>query len=302
MGKRLIPRKDLAFAWKFLSFARTVGRDPQRFAHSPEDAAALNVAAQQFQTAVQTAQHPGSRSQTATRAKDAARAEAERLYQRAITRIRAIDGLDAQMRLMAGMSEPVAKKRARTVPQEPPTMQFVRALYDGALPMHELAFGPRGNAHGPKPDGAARIELFVDLIGADEPVPRSPGANDGGRPWYLRSFSRSPIRIVPPICRVPMLVVYWGRWADAVGNVGPWSATVVSRVEGYSPHVRLATRSANPNDRFPVLEDPSQARRAPRYSVVVLEAQQQALIPEQMSAPERAQRRLEGPETVEEAA
>ena len=45
-----------------------------------------------------------------------------------------------------------------------------------------------------------------------------------------------------------------------------------------------------------------QARRAPRDSVVVLEAQQQALLPEQVSVPEREQRRLEGPEAVEEAA
>jgi hypothetical protein len=302
MGKRLIPRKDHEFANKFLGFARRVGTDPQRFAHSADEAATLNEAAQRFQKAVQTAQHPGSQSRMATVAKDEARAEAERLYQRAVKRIRAIDGLDAQLRLAAGMDEPVAKKRARTVPQEPPAMRFVRAQFDGALPMHELSFGPRGNPRGPKPSGAARIELFVDLIGPDEPVPGSPGANDGGRPWYLRSFSRSPIRIVPPICRVPMLVVYWGRWADAVGNVGPWSATVVSRVEGHSPHVRLSSGTRNPNHRVPVLEDPSQARRAPRYSVVVLEAQQRALLPEQVSAPEREQRQLEGPETVEEAA
>ena len=65
---------------------------------------------------------------------------------------------------------------------------------------------------------------------------------------------------MPPICRVSMLVVYWGRWADAVGNVGPWSATVVSRVEGHSPHVWLPGPKG-PNSRFAVLDDRSQARR-----------------------------------------
>lgn len=30
----------------------------------------------------------------------------------------------------------------------------------------------------------------------------------------------------------PMLVLYWGRWADATGAVGPFSRTCVARVEG----------------------------------------------------------------------
>ena len=30
----------------------------------------------------------------------------------------------------------------------------------------------------------------------------------------------------------PRLVVYWARWADARGGVGPFSKTCVARVEG----------------------------------------------------------------------
>ena len=30
-----------------------------------------------------------------------------------------------------------------------------------------------------------------------------------------------------------MRVVYWARWADAKGNVGPFCATVKARVEGW---------------------------------------------------------------------
>jgi hypothetical protein len=51
-----------------------------------------------------------------------------------------------------------------------------------------------------------------------------------------------------------------------------------------------------------MVEDPSRTRRAPQYSVVVLEAQQQALSPQQVALPQDEPRRLEGPETVEEAA
>src|SRR5690242_90192 len=80
------------------------------------------------------------------------------------------------------------------------------------------------------------MELFVDLIPPDEPIPAYPGANLGGRPWYLRSFTRNPIIIAPPMPRVPMRVVYWGRWADSVGNVGPFSATTVGWIEGGTHH------------------------------------------------------------------
>jgi hypothetical protein len=31
----------------------------------------------------------------------------------------------------------------------------------------------------------------------------------------------------------PMLVVYWARWADARGDVGPWSSTCEAGVEGW---------------------------------------------------------------------
>ncbi len=30
-------------------------------------------------------------------------------------------------------------------------------------------------------------------------------------------------------------MVYWGRWADATGEIGRWSQTVTARVEAWSP-------------------------------------------------------------------
>ena len=47
----------------------------------------------------------------------------------------------------------------------------------------------------------------------------------GGLVWYLRSHSTSRFEVAYPM--MPdgraMLVVYWGRWADARGGVGPFS-------------------------------------------------------------------------------
>lgn len=79
-----------------------------------------------------------------------------------------------------------------------------------------------------------RVELFIDLIAPEAEIPTHPGATRAARPFYLRSYTRSPIRLIPPMADVPMRVVYWARWADTAGNVGPFSATAVGWVESGS--------------------------------------------------------------------
>jgi hypothetical protein len=91
-----------------------------------------------------------------------------------------------------------------------------------------------------------RIELFVDLVPPGEPIPTWPGARWGGRTWYLRSFTRSPMTVEYPKCDEPMRVVYWARWADATGATGPWSPTLATRVEGYDAALRPARQLGQP--------------------------------------------------------
>ena len=84
--------------------------------------------------------------------------------------------------------------------------------------------------------GRARLELFVDLVPLNEPIPAHPGERSGGRLWYLRSFTTSRFevdfpRLVVGDRPVPMRVAYWGRWADSTGGVGPFSQTCVSPLE-----------------------------------------------------------------------
>jgi hypothetical protein len=303
MGQRTIPRSDQAFSIRLGVFARSASEAPGRFAMSADDAAAVMAAATRLQAALQEARNPGSRSAVATREKVAARAEAERLYKRALDRLRVADGIDAAARMVAGMRERAERKRARVVPQEPPDMRFERALFGigAAAPMHELSFRALGGTSKAKPDGAVRLELFVDLVRPDEEVPGHPGQNHGGRPWYLRSFSRSPIRITPPMTRVPMLVVYWGRWADAVGNVGPWCGTVVSRVEGHSRHVWMSGPGGI-KGRVPVLPDAPSDAPEQKYSVAVRDAQYAYLNPQQLTDAEPVEpKQLEGPTAEAEA-
>jgi hypothetical protein len=202
-------------------------------------------------------------------------------------------------------------------PQEPPRLRFVRALHQaGASPMHELSFTSY-DLNRARPEGAVRLELFVDLVAPDEPVPAHPGANHGGRPWYLCSFTRSPIVLAPPMPRVPMRVLYWGRWAGSgsgPGNVGPFSATAAGWIEGgthgYLPGGLGLRMGDFGRDQQKLIdaEPAMHAGRDERYSVAVLEVHYRSFqpnpAPAALPAPsaEEEPRQLEGPVAENQAA
>ena len=75
------------------------------------------------------------------------------------------------------------------------------------------------------------MELYVELVPMDQAVPDWPGQLHGGRNWYLRSYTRSPIRVEYPRSEVPVRVVYWGRWANHVGETGPFSKPLIAPAE-----------------------------------------------------------------------
>ncbi|MFT3786528.1 MAG: hypothetical protein QM770_10225 [Tepidisphaeraceae bacterium] len=280
MSKKFIPNGDYDFVFMAEGFARTIAQDPARFGASADDAANLTAVVGRFRAALDVAR-AGSRTPVQTAAKESARQAAEKAIRRIARLVRADDSLDAATKVALGMSPQRAEPRTTTVPNEPPSVSFVRAIHEArATPVHELVFSDI-DGRKTKPDGATRLELFVDLIMPDEPIPAFPGANHGTRPWYLRSYTKSPVRLQPPMPRVPMRVVYWGRWADAAGNVGPFSATAVGWIEGGSHHLHMGPDLGR--KRAPVLYVEKQRagiESQPAAAVVALmEAQQAMLVP-----------------------
>lgn len=294
MGK-FIPSSDREFQILARVFAGAVGKEPKTFGISTDDAKTLVDAVAQFHETMNV--NRAMRSRSTTMGKARARAEAEKIIRKLANMIRANPNLDFATKQRAMVSERPTRGRRRRCPQEPPRITFEQALHrsNGTAPTHELRFASLDGK--PKAAGANRLELFVDLISPDEPIPTHPGDNHGGRPWYLRSYTRSPIRIVPPMAKVAMRVVYWARWADSTGNVGPFSASAVGWVEGGNVSKR-ALQLRNPNAVEPMIEveerpvmerDP--ARREPNYAVAVIEAYSVSLMsnpsrPNALPAPE----------------
>ena len=305
MSKKAIPNGDLDFATMAQAFASTIKKDPGRFEIAPADAEQLDGAVGRYKAALQ-ASRMGARSQAATRVKEDARLVAEQIIRRLRHVVKLNNKIDAATKILLGIRERTGAPKVMSVPQEPPRLRFVRALHEsGASPMHELSFHAFGYTKG-RPDGAARLELFVDLIPPEEPIPLHPGANRGGRPWYLRSYTRSPIVLAPPMPRVPMRILYWGRWADSTGATGPFSATCAGWIEGGShQHLPGAVPMQFGLDRkpTPLLDERALPQREEKYSVAVLEVHCQSFMPTLIASPEPRDepRQLEGP-AVEEAA
>ncbi len=303
MSRKFIPNGDLDFATRAESFARTLLCEPERFDVPRAEAEELDAAGKRDPAAHQAARS-GGRSMAATREKEDARGQAEQIMRRLGHLVRLNERLDAASKILRGIHQRTARPKMTPCPPEPPRLLFVRALHEsGASPLHELSFRSIGFNHA-RPEGAVRLALFVDLIPPEEAFPTHPGANQGGRPWYLRSYTRSTIVLAPPMPRVPMRILYWGRWADSAGGVGPFSATCAGWIEGGSHHhlpgapAMQSGKAPTPLLGPPVLPD----HREERYSVAVLEVHCRSFLPGNTPASEpREMRQLEGPASEEAA-
>lgn len=303
MDKKFIPNGDFDFAQMAEQFARVITHEPARFRVSEEELGAMNDAVGRYRQALQIARRGGTRSQVATAEKEAARGVAEKIIRRIAHALRHNETLTDADRIALGMRVRQGKPTVLRVPNEAPRLRFVRAIHNAsAVPEHELQFSSLN--YKPKPDGAVRLELFVDLIAPDEKVPVCFGAARGGsRPIYLRSYTKSPIRVMPPLAKTPMRVVYWARWADSSGEVGPFSKTVEGWVEGGSHHMMPPMLGSS---RRLMAVDVSDAPESPELEttliVALLEAQRSRLpvIERVESLPEPVQRevrQIEGPAT-----
>jgi hypothetical protein len=238
---RFIPDSDSDFARMARQFANHAAAHAERFRIPAEQAEQMSRAVEQFRQSLAKTIWPDTAGPRATRTKNDARAEAERVIRAAALTIRACGSLDAVDRLHLNLAERPKRVKPRECPPVAPVLTFVGGTHgnggiaSGPAPRHILEYGNDFDyGSSAKPHGAARLELFVELVPVNGPMPALPGDLSGGRLWYVRSYTTSRFEVEYPVMAdgTPMLVVYWGRWADARGGVGPFSQPCVARVEG----------------------------------------------------------------------
>lgn len=236
MAKKFIPNGDHDFLKMAENFAANVGGSPEQYGISEADAAELRAATARFAEAMRACGNPYERSPAVTAVKEQTRRSAETILRRLTAVIKSNPAVDGAAKVIIGLNERTKAAAPLTVPDEVPRFSFWRAYHEnGQVPEHELGFGALDGSA--RPRGAVRLELFVDLIPADVSVQAHYRDGLPSRPVYVRSYTKSPIRLVPPMADVPMRVIYFARWADADGNVGPMTGAVEGWVEGGRHHL-----------------------------------------------------------------
>jgi len=240
---RFIPDADSEFARMARCFAGHVARHADRFGASAERVEELSIAVTAFRDALSRTLRHSSAGPSATRTKNETRKRAETVVRSMARFLRGLPEGSITSVDRLNLFMPEQKKRAKRLecPQIAPILKFLGSTDPSGTSTqggrHILEFrNDFDRASTARPHGAARLELFVDLVRIDEPIPAHPGQRSGGRLWYLRSYTTNRFEVEFPRMfdgdrPVPMLVVYWGRWADSSGGVGPFSKTCVAQVE-----------------------------------------------------------------------
>jgi hypothetical protein len=232
VGKKFIPDGDSDFAYMARSFASVLARDPSVY-NIPDDAAReIAEAVEAYRKALAANSWRLTKSMKTSREKNIARERAERLIRDAANLIRVNRQLDSMARWRLGMKERSTRPKPRGCPQTPPKLSFIEA--NPIKGVHVIRFrDPFGKeSSDAKPAGADSLELYYDLVPPGEPIPQRPGELTGGHRLYLGYFKRSPMTIKYPKCDKPTRIVYWGCWARAGAKRGPFSATLVTRMDG----------------------------------------------------------------------
>src|SRR5207245_2147103 len=145
-----------------------------------------------FREALAGSYNRATRSMEKTALKDEARKEAETVVRKYGTFIRLNEQIPASDKVAIGVYErrkPVHRQTKGIMTA--PSLRFVGTTGEGSMPGHRhvLKFYDFSEGlHRSRPQGATRLELFVELVEPDAKVPVHPAQLSGGRGWYLGSY------------------------------------------------------------------------------------------------------------------
>jgi hypothetical protein len=247
MSKKFIPDGDVEFAQMASNFANRLTQDHARY-HIPEaDAQEIAAAVAEFLEAHKVNQQRHVRSSATALRKEEARAVAERLIRKAGNLIRNDERISSADKVVVRIAERPTKLRKRECPQSRPNLYLVAGKrgWQVMSNRHLIRFTDSERTHSEaKPDGAAALELFADVIPSGAPAPGMPSMRYGAHPMYLRSYSRSPMDVDYPKFAEAVQVVYYARWVSATGETGPFSRPLIVPVDAFATQPALPDHHA----------------------------------------------------------
>ena len=219
MQDSYIPRREQeALGW-MKQFAGGLETDPAMYGVGETEITVLAEAIRAYESSIDAAQDPYTRSRNTTAAKTAARGDAEKLCRRLAMRIKADDRVRDHDKLRIGVRPRKPLRRRIPCPQTSPLLSLLW-ITAGA---HRLRYAdsttPDSTA---KPPGAKGLQLFI-AVGETEAAPLAEARMIG-------TYTRSPMVVTFDTAYDGKIATYYARWAGARGAVGPWSLPVSMRI------------------------------------------------------------------------
>jgi len=213
-----IPKGDAQALLFFQTMQQEIALDPPQFGLLPADADALNDVLQPFAAAMGTA--PGIKSPVITSERRDTRETCEALFRQYAMIIRNDAGVSDQAKILIGI-RPINPNRTEIpCPTTSPEIGIVSATPG----VHTIRFSdPENGGSKAKPRGARSFELYVGIADKDVLI------TDPTLCQYYGAFTKNPIGVQFAASENGMQATYYGRWAGANGDTGPWSvpATLV---------------------------------------------------------------------------
>jgi hypothetical protein len=159
------------------------------------------------------------RTPSSTEAKNAARSQAVDACRTVAMQIKANAGISDELKIAAGV-RPVNPSRT---PMPSPTEMAVIAVLGGMLGSHTLRYlDPDGGESARKPFGCTNLQIYRGIAAAE--------IADVAQTAFYDAVRKNPIASAFDHADDGKVATYFARWANAKGQVGPWSAGVSLRI------------------------------------------------------------------------
>lgn len=219
MSKPFIPNRDADFDAWLANFAGKIAGSPAAYGLSAGDAAEITAAQSLWVAAYALAGAPATRTAVTIADKDSKRAAAVLVVRRLAALVRADSAVADSLKLGLGLRLRKHSLTRGAAPSEAPVLSIVGL----DLAAHELcAWTGEEIGSRAKPHGVATL-LVVRAVG-DAP------AKDPAHAAFLTLATRTRFQSRFNQTESGQVATYFARWANAKGELSPWSAPVSMRI------------------------------------------------------------------------
>lgn len=215
-----IPQTDDGFRTWGTNFATNISANPAQFMLTPAQAASIQSVVDDYVAKLEIADNELTRTKTTIADKDDAKSIAVNLCREYAIDIKNNEGIPDGDKLAVGV-RPINPNRE---PIDPPATAPIVNVLGNVANTQTLRYADFLTPDSPaKPFGATSIQMFLGITEGETPATLAESK-------FLGAFTRNPITVDFTEDQDGKLATYYARWANAKGEVGPWSSPVSYRI------------------------------------------------------------------------